>query len=70
MFSLSETETAAIRAAFNDGGDLAAAVELRRLCPGITDMSHARRCARIVASWTPVSAPVPVPLRPKHKEIS
>ena len=37
MFVVSEAEAAAIRAAFDHGGELAAAVELRRLFPGITD---------------------------------
>jgi hypothetical protein len=37
MFVVTEEEAAAIRTAFNQGGELAAAVELRRLFPGITD---------------------------------
>ena len=61
MFSLSEAETASIRAAFDEGGEFAAAVELRRLCPGITDLVQARRCARTVVSWRPV----PVTPQPK-----
>ena len=36
MFVVSEAEAAAIRAAFDRGGELSAAVELRRLFPGIT----------------------------------
>jgi hypothetical protein len=34
MFSVTEAEAAAIRAAFERGGEFAAAVELRRLFPG------------------------------------
>ena len=38
----------------------AAAVELRRLFPGITDNAQARECARTIAGWQPLSA---LPLR-------
>ena len=58
MFVLNVTETALIQAAWNSGGEFAAAVELRRLFPGISDMDNARRCARIVAGWQP-AAPTP-----------
>lgn len=61
MFSLSETETAAIRAAFDQGGEFAAAVELRRLCPGVTDLVQARRCVRTTVSW------LSMPVEPKPK---
>ena len=35
MFSVNEAEAAAIRAAFEQDGELSAAVELRRLFPGV-----------------------------------
>jgi hypothetical protein len=54
MFVVTEAEAAAIRAAFAGGGELAAAVELRRLFPGVTDMGEARVCARTIASWAPL----------------
>jgi hypothetical protein len=60
MFVVSEAEAAAIRAAFARGGELAAAVELHRLFPGITDAAQARQCARTFAGWKPL----PVPARP------
>ena len=60
MFVVSEAEAAAIRTAFDQGGELSAAVELRRLFPGVTDMAEARECARTIAGWKPL----PVPLRP------
>ena len=47
MFVVSEAEAAAIRTAFDRGGELSAAVELRRLFPGVTDNAQARECARI-----------------------
>jgi len=51
MFVVSEAEAAAIRAAFDQGGELSAAVELRRLFPGVTDLAEARECARAIAGW-------------------
>jgi hypothetical protein len=46
MFIVSEAEAAAIRTAYEQSGELAAAVELRRLFPCITDNAKARECAR------------------------
>ena len=57
MFVVSEAEAAAIRAAFDHGGELAAAVELRRLFPGITDNAEARAGARTIAAWKPLPIP-------------
>jgi hypothetical protein len=55
MFVVTETEAAAIRAAFDQGGELSAAVELHRLFPLITDMAEARECARTIAGWKPIA---------------
>ena len=57
MFTVSEEELAAIRTAFDQGGEFAAAVELRRRFPGITDNGQARQCARVIAGWTPLTLP-------------
>ena len=57
MFVVSEAEAAAIRAAFDRGGELSAAVELRRLFPGVTDNAEARECARAIAGWKPLPVP-------------
>jgi hypothetical protein len=54
MFVVSEAEAAAIRSAFDRGGEWSAAAELRRLFPGITDNAQARECARIIAGWKPI----------------
>jgi hypothetical protein len=54
MFVVTEAEVAAIRTAFEQSGELAAAVELRRLFPGITDNVQARKCARVIAGWRPL----------------
>ncbi|HUB48324.1 MAG TPA: hypothetical protein VMB73_25380 [Acetobacteraceae bacterium] len=53
MFVVSEEEAAAIRAAFDRGGEFAAAVALRRRFPGIGDNEQARRCARTIVGWKP-----------------
>jgi len=66
MFCVSESEAELIRAAFDQGGELSAAVELRRLFPGITDNDHARRCAMSIAGWAPVPAP-PIPRQSRRK---
>jgi hypothetical protein len=60
MFVVTEADAAAIRAAFNQEGELSAAIELRRRFPGITDDAKARECARSIAGWTPL----PVRARP------
>jgi hypothetical protein len=54
MFVVTEAEAAAIPAAFDRGGELSAAVEVRRLFPGITDIMQARECARTIAGWQPL----------------
>ena len=61
MFSVSEADAAAIRTAFEQRGELSAAVELRRRFPGILDNAQARECARIIAGWKPL------PLRPPRR---
>ena len=58
MFVVTEAEAAAIRNAFEQRGEFAAAVELRRLFPGVTDNDTARQCVRTIAGWRPL------PLRP------
>jgi hypothetical protein len=60
MFVVSEVEAAAIRTAYEQRGEFSAAVELRRLCPGITDNAQARECVRTIASWKPLQAATPV----------
>jgi hypothetical protein len=57
MFTVSATEATAIRAAFEEKGELSAALELRRLFPGVTDNVKARAFARTIAGWTPATLP-------------
>jgi hypothetical protein len=54
LFVVSEAEAAAIRAVFEREGEFAAAGELRRLFPGVTDTTEARECARTIAGWKPL----------------
>ena len=54
MFMVSKAEAAAIRRAYEEDGEFAAAVELRRYFPGIADNANARLCARTIASWAPL----------------
>jgi hypothetical protein len=56
MFVITEADAAAIRAVFNQEGELSAAIEVRRLFPGITDNVRARECARTIAGWKPLPA--------------
>jgi hypothetical protein len=51
MFVVTEAEAAAIRTAFDQRGEFATAVELRRMFPGVTDTEQARECARTIAAW-------------------
>jgi hypothetical protein len=68
MFVISEAEAAAIRAAFDRGGEFSAAVELRRRFPGITDTAQARECARVIAGWEPLRPVKRLP-KPRHRGV-
>ena len=57
MYSVSEADAAAIRAAFEQGGEFAAAIELRRRFPLIGDITMARAQARTIAGWQTLSVP-------------
>jgi hypothetical protein len=59
MFCVTEAEAAAIRTAFDEGGEFSAAVELRRIFPGILDNAKARYWARVIAGWKPLPPPPP-----------
>ena len=52
MFSVTEAQAVAIRTAFERDGELSAAIEVRRLFPGIGSNQEARSCARRIAGWT------------------
>jgi hypothetical protein len=68
MFVVTEADAAAIRAIFNQEGELSAAIELRRRFPGITDNAKAQAHARSIAGWTPLPhQPHPVTRRRRRK---
>jgi hypothetical protein len=56
MFLVTEADAAAIRSAYEQEGELSAAIEVRRLFPGIADNANARECARAIAGWKPLPA--------------
>ena len=70
MFCVSETEAAAIREAYERGGELSAAIELRRLFPGITDNALARTCAQTIAGWVSLPEPPATVKRPSRPRAS
>jgi hypothetical protein len=67
MFVVTEADAAAIRAVFEQHGEYAAAVELRRLFPGVLDNAEARECARAIAGWKPLPVPPVRPLPGKRR---
>jgi len=62
MFMVNEADAAAIREAFEQGGELAAAAEFRRRFPGITDNEKAREFALTILGWHSTDAP-PAPTK-------
>jgi hypothetical protein len=69
MFVVTKADAAAIRAVFNQEGELSAAIELCRRFPGITDNAKAREFARSIAGWTPLpTEPRPVTRRRPRKD--
>jgi hypothetical protein len=67
MFVVTEAEAAAIRTTFKQRGEFAAAVEVRRLFPAITDTTRARECAWTIAGWKPLPSR-PRPVKPPRSE--
>ena len=69
MFVVTEAEAAAIRAVYQQRGEFAAAVELRRLFPAITDNAQARECARTIAGWQPLRPVKRMPKPPRLRRV-
>jgi hypothetical protein len=59
MFLVTEADASAIRDTFEQAGEVAAAVELRRRFPLLTNNANALEWARTIASWRPVPAATP-----------
>jgi hypothetical protein len=51
MFCVTEAQATAIRDVFHQRGELSAAIELRRLFPGMTGNRQVRECVRMPAGW-------------------
>jgi hypothetical protein len=70
MFVVTEADADAIRAIFNQEGELSAAIEVRRRFPGITDNAKARECARSIAGWPPlpIQSRTVTRLRPRKED--
>ena len=68
MFVVTEADAAAIRAVYEQRGEFAAAVELRRRFTGITNNAQARGCVRTIASWKPLR-PVKRPKVPRSRRM-
>jgi hypothetical protein len=69
MFVVTDAEAAAIRAVYEQRGELSAAIELRRLFPGITDNAQARECARTIAGWLPLRPVKRMPKPPRLRRV-
>jgi hypothetical protein len=69
MFVVTDADAAAIRAVFEQRGEFAAAVELRRRFPGITDNAQARECVRTIAGWQPLRRLKELPKRPRLRRV-
>jgi hypothetical protein len=54
MFAVDDDTAGAIRRVYEESGELAAVVELRRHFPLFENSEHARSCVRSIASWTPI----------------
>src|SRR5487761_1946529 len=59
MFVVSEEAAEAVRRVYQETGEFAAAVELRRHFPGIPDNAEACRCVHSIIGWQPLSSQDP-----------
>jgi hypothetical protein len=53
-FAVTEEQAALICTVFEQRGEFSAALELRRMFPGIRHTAQARECVRIIAGWQPL----------------
>jgi hypothetical protein len=63
MFVVTDADAAAIRAVYEQRG------ELRRRFPGITDNAQARECARTIAGWRPLRPMKRLPKPPRLRRV-
>jgi hypothetical protein len=69
MDVVTEADAVAIREAYESGGKLSAAIELRRRFPGIADNTRAKEQARAIAGWQSLpERPQRPPRRPRKRK--
>ena len=68
MFTVTKAQAAAIRRVFEEEGELSAAIEMRRLFPGVGDNANARERARAIAGRDP-QPPPRAPAEPPLHEV-
>jgi len=67
MFAVDDATADAIRRVYEESGELAAVVELRRHFPLFENNEHARSCVRSIASWKPILPKGPRNPFPGHR---
>ncbi len=68
MFAVDEVAAEAIRRAYEESGELAGVVELRRHFPLIADNPDVRAFVRIIAGWKPIQEPISGRLTPARRK--
>lgn len=66
MFAVDEAAAEAIRKAYQERGELAAVVELRRYFPLLEMNEHARSCVQSIAGWRPLTPILPGKRNPRQ----
>jgi hypothetical protein len=56
MFVVTEADVVAVRAVFNEEGELSAAIEMRRRFSGIPNLAKALEYASTITGWAPPEA--------------
>jgi hypothetical protein len=69
MFLVTAADADAIRAIFDQEGELSAAIELRRRFPGIIDNAKARTHVRTIAGWEPLQLPPCSIIQLRHRGV-
>lgn len=68
MFAVAPAVADAIRQAFQEHGELAAIVELRRHFPLFESNEQARSCVLAIASWKPIPPRLPARVKKPRAE--
>ncbi len=68
MFAVDEVAAEAIRRAYEESGELAGVVELRRHFPLIADNPDVRAFVKTIAGWKAIQAPISPRLTPARRK--